>query len=743
MSRLSVAGKRRSPLAQIAENLRNTINQRGQDFASGDHTRGILSLESLDDASMVAITRQTEEITNELKAAHAEALGEEVVSTENFTAAQWEAGAIAALAAGAPRDYHVAASTVKRSISTESLRVVEPMTVGAHGDAGFMDTSVSLEAFDERELRNHMAYSIAFNVNAARQDEFGEAFYPTVVVSPDQAGLDVSVRRAMVMNEVRHAITGKAMDFQRKNLIDAVVEPTILSSDSTVIVPVRLTSGADQVENNANYFLTVAVDDRVTSDGVTVPTAPLLPNREIGLLGLGQREDLATQGAYDNTDSLDTRLYLEKLYIGLTGANAGGAATPVTSYYTFDVSRLPRNAFVKSVEGADRESYLAFTTVDLPVTVLTEDMTGAAGAGTALNYLSDDPARATWVVRLGIQVNGTANHELGNIRVTGASVTIEGGFDTATGAALAPAEVTALRAELTGTLAGYDVYAARSNLNRRTRGLQVTSLELTERYTIPLLAPITAPAPVSSNRDASDLTTLITAARIRNSNLGVTQLLNYSDTLQSYVLSQDRTLPVPAIEGVGRHLVRPFFFFDTIDAQSVTASVKSQDRAADVSAAIVNAIRDAVYRMYRESGYQAAADALDGVAGNKPLVIIGTDPVIARHIMVSGDTRTLGAHFESRVVTSLDRRVYGKIFVTFVRPNQEGVDPLSFGVMAWMPELAGTIQLTRNGATIKETMVQPRVRHINLLPLLIRLDIENLSEAIADQLPVVIDNIGN
>ena len=737
MSRLSVAGKRLAPLAQIAENLRNAITQRGQDFASGDHTRGVLSLETLDEGAFTALSRHTDQIRGDIRNMFVEAYGD-TAALENFTDAQWEAGAIAAMAAGDVGAFHKQANTMIQTVSSESMRVIEPMTFGSHGDAGYTQKSVSLEAFDERELKAHMAYSIAFNVNAARQDEFGEAFYPTVVVSPDQAGLDITVRRAMVMQEIRHSITGKAMDFKRINLVDAVVEPSILAVDSTLLIPVKLSSGADQVENNLNFATGIAFN-RTATDGVVVASGALKPGVEIDLLGLGQRTDLATTGQYDVTDSIDSRVFLENIYLELGGATDGNAGTNI---YKFDVSRLPRNQFIKSVEGLDRDTYLQFTTVDLPITGTKADIAGATGLNTAMAYLQG-VGKTTWVVRLGIQLNGNLNHEVGNIRVTGANITIEGGYDSATGVVLTPAELTALRAEFTTlAFAGYDVYAARTNLNRRTRGLQITTQEITERYTIPLLAPINAPAPVSSNRDASDLTTLITTARIRNSNLAVTQLLNYSDTLSAYALSQDRLVPVPQIEGIGRLLMRPYYFQDTINAQDVTASIKSQDRAADVSAAIINAIRDAVYRMHNETGYQAASDALSGVAGEKPLVLIGTDPYTARHININGDTRLLGHHFDARVVTSLDKRVKNKIFVTFVRPNQTGVDPLSFGVMAWMPELAGTIQLTRNGATIKETMVQPRVRHINMLPALINLEITNLAEAIADTLPIRMDTIG-
>ena len=104
--------------------------------------------------------------------------------------------------------------------------------------------------------------------------------------------------------------------------------------------------------------------------------------------------------------------------------------------------------------------------------------------------------------------------------------------------------------------------------------------------------------------------------------------------------------------------------------------------------------------------------------------------------MVSGDTRTLSIGFDHQIVTSMDSRVYGKIFITFVRKGQTGPDPMSFGCMAWMPELATNIQMSRNGQVSQETMVQPRSIHINTLPILLVFDIEGLATAVAGQVPI-------
>ena len=99
---------------------------------------------------------------------------------------------------------------------------------------------------------------------------------------------------------------------------------------------------------------------------------------------------------------------------------------------------------------------------------------------------------------------------------------------------------------------------------------------------------------------------------------------------------------------------------------------------------------------------------------------------LANHMQVQGDSRTAGIAFDHRVVTTTDKRMRGKIVFTFVRPNGAGGDPLSFGTHAWVPELTSTAQVTRQGATVKETTVQPRSRHVNCLPILGMINVSGL-----------------
>ena len=118
---------------------------------------------------------------------------------------------------------------------------------------------------------------------------------------------------------------------------------------------------------------------------------------------------------------------------------------------------------------------------------------------------------------------------------------------------------------------------------------------------------------------------------------------------------------------------------------------------------------------------------------SSPVVIIGTDPVIARYLNVTGDLRTLGGEFDVRVVSTLDYRVAGKIFISFgvfdesrnVSPN-----PMNFGNLAWAPELVLTTNISRGGQISKETVVSPRFLFVVNLPILTVLEISNISDVV-------------
>lgn len=718
MSILKKNQNKRSELGELVAEIETAMNESGTKYASATNVTSVISLESLNESDAIAITGVAEDLTAVLNTA-IEDVGNatESLGLEGISPQQVEAGVMIALASGDPASY-ARAATAGTVHGKSGIKTSVPTTAGIAGSLDMRD-SVAMEAFDNTELAKMIPYSIAFNIRATRQDEFVETFYPTTVVSPENGGLDITIDFVSVFNTVKRSTRGESTDFNQRNLLDAVTDASILADESTDLVPFLQADGS-----NADLFVDpalVAPTVRVISD-VNVPTAPLAIGKELDLIGASNHPGLIGANVLDSTDSLDPRLFIENTYLANPWDNAG---TPAVDVFKFNVSRLPRSGFVSSIEGSGRELTLNFPSNAIIIDAATLTVDGVAPGSLT------DIATGDLSVRLGVNLSGNAHAEFGTVQVISAPVTVIDIIDVdgkaiAKDAGVGLAIVNAL-ADM--HVFGYDLNASRTNSNRRTRGLLLNNNQQTERAAIALGAPISIPVPVGSNNEAADLESLINAARIRNINNGVTTLLNYADSLRSYVSNVRSGRNSGNVEGIAQYVVNPFYEEITLDLTTALNSIRSKDRAEDVSSALINAIRDLAYRMYRESAYQPALDA-SSFGSKKAKLVIGTDTVIQRHLMVEGDSRTFGVTFnDAKIVSSFDSRMANKIILTFTRDGVEGTaDPLSFGTHAWIPELVGSMTVTRDGATYKEPMVQPRNRHINHLPVMAVINVTGLEE---------------
>ena len=703
-------------LDHLVGSIKKSLNQAGQGFASKAIAQGAFSMESIDSSLALELDTSVTGLNSALEAIATEH------GLKNLSISQREAAAVAGILGGDIAGF-LHQPIVRNVAATESMSFVSPQG----GD--FMDKRMSpaLEAYDERENKNAVVYSVAYNMQAARQDEFGEAFFPTVVVTPDQVGFTVSIRLIQVMNEVRRSIAGTLDKFNKRNIIQAVIDPTILRNDQTKIVPVHRTESA------AKFVAAALLAPRtVLLEGESIVTSALKIGTDVSLLGISQTDALIESGLADSTDSIDTAVALEALYLKVPGATADD-----DQVVKFNTLRLPTATFTYAVQGNTRLMNLAFTSDALLVNKNTKDATGAVVDKFA-------PVTAgSYSVRLGVRVSGSVNLELADTNVFASEVTVisvkdEDGIELALGTGTG-ATIAALFAG--ATIAGYDLDARRTNLNRRQRGQLLDTTFYNQVYAVPLRSPITVPRPLTTGdaNDSSDLAALITATHIRTSNGAVDELLRVQDVLAEFVNSTDGIGDTPEILGVARFLVQPFYEHDTIDMTTAIDSIKSHERAADISAVLVNKLRDMAYRMYRDSGYKAAADALAGGVSQVPTVIIGTDPVLARYLTVVGDLRTLGNDFNVKVVSTLNQRMTGKIVMSFGEfgAGKDGVpNPMHFGNMAWKPELTLVLPLHRNGANSKELTVQPSFLHVTNLPIMAALDVEGIADVVAKKVAV-------
>src|SRR5690606_39768852 len=109
-----------------------------------------------------------------------------------------------------------------QSVSQEGIAVVGVDAGGPAGNYGYMDRAhPAMEAFDNSNLSDFIGHSIVYNIQASKQDEFGEGFFRTVVITPDNGGVDLSIRNLLVFNHFIHGTDGTPVDAGKRRLLEA------------------------------------------------------------------------------------------------------------------------------------------------------------------------------------------------------------------------------------------------------------------------------------------------------------------------------------------------------------------------------------------------------------------------------------------------------------------------------------------------------------------------------------------
>lgn len=701
-SQLTARRRNQTPLEMLTESVQRTISARGAaGLLAPDIARRAVALESADADVLARMDGAAEDLNAALESicATAPAFGKSGNSA---------AATVAGILASAPRDY-LAHSFPTASADGQAV-------VPAQG--GVSRLSQALEAYDERDNKNATAYSVAYNFQAARQDELGELFFPTVVVTPEQVGYSVTIDLVEVQNDIKRSTSGALENYGRRNIIQGLRDGSVLENEQTRIYPVARAENADKLVPQS-----LLARKSVTVLGEVIETAPLLFGKKLSLLGISQTDSMLASGVAGATDQVDTAVVLDNVYLQVQ--NAGGTTKEL---FVFPVARNPGATFNQAIQGNYRQMVVNFSTRSLMINKAKKTASGTDSTLLAAIASGD------WKVNLSVDVNGQVNLDTSETSLNASDVTVHSVEDS-TGNQYAPtdAAVQAIVELFVGAkLLSFDLLAYRSNLNRRQRGQLLNLNRFSQTYAIPLLAPVTIlrPSGAGDATDTSDLGALIAATRIRTSNAAVKELLASDAALAAFVDGREHIGNVPEILSIARFLVQPYYKKLEFDAALATNSLRSQDRAKDIQAALLSVIRDEVYKAYRDSGYKAAADSLNGGASAHPMVIVGTDQVLSRYLWVEGDMRTLGIDFEMKVASSQNKDMAGKIFISFGQPEaSNGVpNPLHFGNMGWRPELTLVLPLTRDGQFSKELTVQPAFRHVTNLPVLIRIDVKNLSE---------------
>ncbi|UGO54014.1 putative major head protein [Serratia phage vB_SmaM_Haymo] len=738
MARPSKSALRGNLTKNLVEKIHNAVmrnvNSLGEGSAAGVMS---VSLESYNDLGVNAadVDSTLDNLTQDLAEAQSDAVGavnaiEQGQSDgaivhggefieENGNKVAVEAAAVLAMSFKNPGAYYKDGYS---NPAFESGVIVHNMvSSGANGAIATLPESSrpSFESFDEKETEKWREHSYAINMMAAKQHPFAELFYRTQIITPDQAGFVMSIRRNMVWETYQGTgLKGDAVKFQKRNILQGLLDYTVLESNSTELIPCIHTG------ENDDQFIdpTLVAPRKVVQSNEEFETNYLKFGVGFNLPMLAQTPSRLQKGSPTFSDSLDSRIALKDL---LVTVSKGGTKENVN----FFVNRDQYAAYTATREYNFRQMQLKFLST-VSVNAETKTVEGAESAN--LKGLID----AGYSMELAVGIDGEVNVETGSGETYARPLKIAKIFDKdGVEIALSDARVAALIAGLTFEAAGYTLEARLTNINQLELGLAIDSDVMKHGFMIPTLPPlvIIKPALQDEEKVYPRIEALTTAYRVQMRNNAVTTLLNRRDTLKAY-LGVGVPHPIESnqgLEGVGQYYVRPYYMEAEVDILKDLNNLTSAAKQTDIQGLLVSKINEMVYTADQQTGYTAALEAAFPGRTPKPHVAIGTDMRLPQYLQIPGDDRTVGIGYDYTIARISDLRMKDQIIMTFVLPNVDEPHPLQHGVLGLIPEYLVNFQMIRNQRIGNEIRLTPRYRYFNFLPIMLSITVKNLEEAIA------------
>lgn len=697
-------------VAAVVSSLKLERATAGTSLAAPETVANMLGFESLNETAQLAVADTETRCVSMLERSGLRTLLEEKVEKganhDACVEAGMDAAAMTLMAAADPAGYHSRFVQSSMESAPENTIVLD---TGSNG-------TLSMEGFDDFKFDEFVEASIVTNALSAATNPLAETFFRTVVVPPSRSGIDISVTIPQIYNRQSRKTNGAKYDFAKTGIVRAIVDHTILESNSTKIVAVGSAANAAQLVAAADI-----ANRNVEVGGVTVATRPLKFGVVTDLISVSAHSGIVATGAQNETDSLSPAVALGDVYFKLV---EGGA----TKFIKKSTKGMPGALFTRIAEGKATDMAMNFDgSIIVKSTDLLTDGTTVEAAFT-LSTVLGIAAAVPYQIELKVALNGTLQYEHANIRVF-ANESVIGRVWTGANNVEMPAaqtEYTALVGALANTLEGFEPDAVRSNSNLRDSGT-ICDSGTAVNYRLPLQmgAPLTSVTPVSVGGHGASLDAMTMIKRVRTSNEAVSKILEFEAQMQNGLGLSENS---PA---VGGQLVESTYRAKSIDVTAKVVIQRSTGGMDDLRNALTDAVTIMANELILESGYLAALELFTGTTANFE-VIVGTDPHIASHLMLSGDGRTIGNDRKFSIASSLDARMKNKIYVSVRRTDVTGADALSYGVLGIMPSLIHQATVSRGGSTAKEVQLIERQVIAVTCPILGRIDVTGMEELFVD-----------
>jgi hypothetical protein len=267
------------------------------------------------------------------------------------------------------------------------------------------DLNAGLQSFSGINVDTFVTYSTAYNIAAAKQSEFSELFYKSIMLDPTVASFDLEIKVIQTYTNIQAELGANPYQKGLRSLIKQISDGTSLVKEETRLYPIN------RPENESKILKDLAWSQLVA--GNTESVAPLKSGEEIGLLSACITTALAAGGVQDNSDTLTTENRVTDLFFSVKGmVDVSGTPTEKTDWIKLPLSVVNSlTKFVRKVNGKSTEMALGEDVVlTFPIKDLKSYVLGTSNG--VVDALSD-----TYAVRFKVTLYGSLDIDTGNATV--------------------------------------------------------------------------------------------------------------------------------------------------------------------------------------------------------------------------------------------------------------------------------------------------------------------------------------
>jgi hypothetical protein len=568
----------------------------------------------------------------------------------------------------------------------------------------------SLESFDPVSAIKYIAATAVANAQSIVAGGFEEVWFPTQIVPPGQSGVDFQVTLPKLYTPSARNADSTPFQIKRVSTIEAILDPSLLESESTTVVPYASSATLPTQLVPAAQIPTV---DKLIN-GVTVPTRPIKFGEEVDIIQLSSAPGLLRLGVFDETDSLDPIMNIGTIFYKLevkTGVGTPGAVTN-TCYLSSDISSQ-NGALLTQAPTGEAQQYHTTSMAHVYINPGIVPVNGDSKATivSALEGILGIAPGTKFNILATFRLTAEAKTDRGHFLVN-ANNNVVAKLYNAANAEIALTPLTATGVEVVVSPLGYLPNVRRTNSNLRQDGTIIdNNTTVTYRFPVSLSAPIVSVAPIGAV-NTTTLEGLGRVARIRQNGRCVTALKNLE-----VFLSNINGIPAQS-PIIGAEYVIPTYVPHSIDVSQIVVTMNSKDALENLrgqlAASLTNMVNEALIKSHYLAALEEQVGDIDGYE-----VIVVTDPRIAVHIWESGDIRTFGDNRKYVITKSNNKFFLDKIYFSFRRKSRTGeLHPLDFGSLLYTPSLTYDVQLNRNGHTAVQIHTVPIANAYATLPIL-------------------------